>query len=84
MNPLLSTHVGTFFPFGQSEQTSYGKCQEDQAAGLEITGQIPLTIALGERCFAGQLSGLDETAVKEYLVEHLHWEVVDQHGETQA
>ncbi|KAM0544970.1 hypothetical protein ACHAPJ_011550 [Fusarium lateritium] len=74
-------HVGTFFPFGQSEQTSCGKCQEDQAAGLEITGQIPLTIALAERYFAGQLPGLDETAVKEYLVEHLHWEVVDQHGQ---
>lgn len=48
-------HVGTFAPLGQSEKTRCGKCQEDQAARTEITGQIPLTIALIERYFAGVL-----------------------------
>ncbi|KAJ3538313.1 hypothetical protein NM208_g5955 [Fusarium decemcellulare] len=73
-------HVGTFSPFGQEEGTSCGKCQEDQAAGIEITGQIPLTIALAERYFAGQLSSLDEEDVKAYLQVNLHWEVIDKDG----
>lgn len=73
-------HVGTFFPFGQGSDTSCGKCKDDQSDGLEITGQIPLTISLVERYFAGQLSGLDVDAVEDYLVKYLHWEVVDQNG----
>lgn len=74
-------HVGTFSPFGQDEETSCGKCKDDQAAGLEITGQIPLTIALAERYFAGQLPSLEEEDVKAYLTKNLHWEVVDQNGQ---
>ncbi|KAL2672722.1 hypothetical protein Neosp_013436 [[Neocosmospora] mangrovei] len=74
-------HVGTFSPFGQGDETSCGKCKEDQADSLEITGQIPLTIALAERYFAGQLRSLEEDDVKAYLTEHLHWEVVDQNGQ---
>lgn len=74
-------HVGTFSPFGQDEETSCGRCKEDQAADLEITGQIPLTIALAERYFAGQLDSLEEAHVKAYLLKNLHWEVVDQKGE---
>ncbi|KAI8651642.1 Tyrosinase [Fusarium keratoplasticum] len=74
-------HVGTFSPFGQDEETSCGKCKEDQAAGLEISGQIPLTIALAERYFAGQLPSLEEEDVKDYLTKNLHWEVVDQNGQ---
>ncbi|KAJ4313585.1 hypothetical protein N0V84_009342 [Fusarium piperis] len=70
-------HVGTFSPFGQEEETSCRKCKKDQTAGLEITGQIPLTIALAERYFAGQLPSLEEDDVKAYLTKHLHWEVVD-------
>ncbi|KAI1057476.1 hypothetical protein LB507_011584 [Fusarium sp. FIESC RH6] len=73
-------HVGTFSPFGQGSDTSCGKCKDDQADGLEITGQIPLTISLVERYFAGQLSSLDVDAVENYLVQYLHWEVVDQNG----
>ncbi|KAM5360882.1 hypothetical protein ACJZ2D_013449 [Fusarium nematophilum] len=73
-------HVGTFSPFGQAEETSCGKCQEDQAARVEITGQIPLTIALAERYFAGQLPSLGEEDVKTYLQTNLHWEVVDKDG----
>jgi len=73
-------HVGTFYPFGQGSDTSCGKCKDDQSDGLEITGQIPLTISLVERYFAGQISGLDVDAVEDYLVQYLHWEVVDQNG----
>lgn len=73
-------HVGTFSPLGQPEDTRCGKCQQDQAARTEITGQIPLTIALVERYFAGALSSLDENDVISYLQKNLHWEVVDRLG----
>ncbi|KAF4956040.1 hypothetical protein FSARC_11692 [Fusarium sarcochroum] len=58
-------HVGTFNPLGQSDDTGCGKCQQDQEAGTEITGQIPLTIALAERYFAGELGSLGEQDVQE-------------------
>lgn len=74
-------HVGTFSPLGQSEDTACGKCQRDQAAGTEITGQIPLTIALAERYFAGELDSLLEEDVIKYLQTNLHWEVVDKEGQ---
>jgi tyrosinase len=74
-------HVGTFNPLGASEDTACGKCQQDQAAGTEITGQIPLTIALAERYFAGALDSLEEGDVITYLKKHLHWEVVDDQGQ---
>jgi tyrosinase len=73
-------HVGTFSPLGQPEETKCGKCQLDQAACTEITGQIPLTIALVERYFAGVVDSLDEDDVITYLQKNLHWEVVDRHG----
>lgn len=73
-------HVGTFSPLGQPEETRCGKCQQDQRARTEITGQIPLTIALVERYFAGAMDSLDEGDVITYLQKNLHWEVVDKHG----
>lgn len=73
-------HVGTFTPLGQSVDTGCGKCQRDQAARTEITGQIPLTIALVERYFAGMLDGFSENQVVEYLKQNLHWEVTDASG----
>jgi tyrosinase len=74
-------HVGTFTPLGQSEATACSKCQRDQAAGTEITGQIPLTIALAERYFAGQLNSLQEEDVIKYLQVNLHWEAVSEEGQ---
>ncbi|CAM1509015.1 Fc.00g027540.m01.CDS01 [Cosmosporella sp. VM-42] len=79
--PVSPYHVGTFAPLGQSEATACGKCQRDQAAGTEITGQIPLTISLAERYFAGWLPSLSEVDVIKYLQENLHWEVVNDRGE---
>ncbi|KAF7563483.1 hypothetical protein G7046_g620 [Stylonectria norvegica] len=78
--PVSPHHVGTFAPLGQSSETGCGKCQRDQAAHTEITGQIPLTIALVERYFAGWLPSLEEADVIEYLQKNLHWEVVDEQG----
>ncbi|KAF7556599.1 hypothetical protein G7Z17_g1343 [Cylindrodendrum hubeiense] len=74
-------HIGTFSPLGQSEETGCEKCQHDQAAATEITGQIPLTIALAERYFAGELDSLLKEDVIKYLQTNLHWEVVDKQGQ---
>jgi tyrosinase len=74
-------HVGTFAPLGQSEDTACSKCQSDQTASTKITGQIPLTIALAERYFAGQLESFQEEDVIEYLKVNLHWEVTNKEGQ---
>lgn len=73
-------HIGTFSPLGQEGDTGCGKCKDAQAAGMAVTGQIPLTIALAERYFAGELGSLSENDVVPYLQMHLHWEVVDKTG----
>ena len=78
--PVSPHHVGTFSPLGQPSETKCGKCQDDQNALTEVTGQIPLTIALAERYFAGLLPSLKEEDVISFLQEHLHWEVVDKDG----
>lgn len=74
-------HVATFSTFGQTGDTGCKKCQEDQAAKLEVTGQIPLTLGLVERYLSGQVDGLDVTSVEEYLKQHLHWRVTTRGGE---
>ena len=74
--PISPTHVGTFAPLGQPSTTGCGKCQADQRDRTQITGQIPLTIALAERYLAGIISDLGEESVKPYLTENLHWRVV--------
>lgn len=68
-------HVGSFVPFGQSDDTSCGNCQEQQDARLEITSQIPLTIALVERYLAQIIPDLREETVVPYLTKNLHWRV---------
>lgn len=64
---VMPYHVGKFSRLGQPEESGCGKRQQDQEAHTEITGQIPLTIALVERYFAGALESLDEADVIEYL-----------------
>ena len=71
--PFSPHYVGTFYPFGQDADTQCEKCKEDQADHLEITGQIPLTVALMERYLAGMLRNLDVGPVTEYLKQNLHW-----------
>ncbi|OTB03798.1 hypothetical protein M426DRAFT_12300 [Hypoxylon sp. CI-4A] len=73
-------HVGTFSTFGQNENTGCAKCKVSRAAGHKVTGQIPLTIALAERYFAGLLDSLEPEDVTEYLKVNLHWEVVTGDG----
>ena len=69
-------YVGLFSPLGQGENTGCEKCQEDQRDRLEVTGQIPLTIALLERLLADIIENLDESTVERFLSENLHWRVV--------
>ncbi|KAL9100136.1 MAG: hypothetical protein Q9163_004452 [Psora crenata] len=78
--PSAPTHVGTFAPLGQSSDTECGKCQDDQRDHTQVTGQIPLTIALIERYLAGIIDDLSEESVVPYLTENLHWRVVKADG----
>ena len=76
MWPLHAYHVGTFSPLGQGEETACSKCQDDQADHTEVTGQIPLTIALVERYLGRTISDITEATAVPYLRDHLHWRVV--------
>ena len=76
---VVPTHVGTFNPLGQPQDTACEKCQAGQAANLEVTGQIPLTVALVERYLAGVVGDLTPESVVPYLQEHLHWRVTKVH-----
>jgi len=79
-NPALYildlNHVAAFSTLGQDRKTGCTKCKVDQAARLEVTGQIPLTLALAERYQAGLIDGLTPEVVEPYLAENLHWRVV--------
>jgi len=73
--PVSPHHVGTFTPFGQASGTGCENCKNQQAEHLEITGQIPLTVALIERYLAGIVQDISAETVVPYLTEHLHWRV---------
>ncbi len=73
--PFDANHVGTFTALGDSGDTGCEKCQTDQVANVQITGQVPLTIALLERFLAGIVPNLSKDAIVPYLQEHLHWRV---------
>ena len=49
--------------------------QDDQERDLEVTAQIPLTLALIERYLAGKISDIGPHTVVEYLKAALHWRV---------
>lgn len=68
-------HVGAFVTLGQDETTGCEKCQQDQADHTQVTGQIPLTLALTERYLAQLLPDLSEDSVIPYLKQNLHWKV---------
>lgn len=74
--PLSPNWVGTFAPLGQRPDTQCGKCKDQQDDKVEVTGQIPLTIALIERYLAGTLEKFDEETITAYLTRNLHWRVV--------
>jgi len=70
------TYVGIFDPLGQSRDTGCSKCVDDQRDHTQVTGQIPLTLALVERYLAGIIKDLSPEAVVPYLTKELHWRVV--------
>ena len=74
--PISPHHVGTFVPLGQRQGTGCQKCQGDQRDHVEITGQIPLTLALVECYLAGILPDLNEDRVIKYLTKNLHWNIL--------
>lgn len=77
MWPFNPNFVGNFSPLGQKPNTSCGRCQDQQTNNVEVTGQIPLTIALIERYLAGTLDKFDDqTTVEAYLTKNLHWRVL--------
>jgi tyrosinase len=73
--PMSPHHVGSFAPFGQASNTICGNCKGQQESRLEITSQIPLTIALVERYLAQLIPDLSKETVVPYLTENLHWRV---------
>ena len=83
-NPQLyvanPTHVGAFSTFGQDEHTKCAKCLESQATKMQVTGQIPLTIALVERYLAGHVDGITLDDVVPFLQKNLHWRVTNLDG----
>lgn len=73
--PMSPHHVGSFAPFGQASNTICGNCKGQQESRLEITSQIPLTIALVERYLAQLIPDLRAETVTPYLTKNLHWRV---------
>ncbi|SLM36604.1 Uncharacterised domain, di-copper centre [Lasallia pustulata] len=73
--PFDPNHVGTFTVLGDSADTGCDKCRRDQHSNLQVTGQIPLTIALAERYLAHHLDDLTPNSVVPYLQKNLHWRV---------
>ena len=84
-NPALyifnHNHVAAFSTLGQGRETGCEKCKVDQAERIEVTGQIPLTLALVERYQAGLLDGLTPEVVEPYLAQNLHWRVVTRNAQ---
>uniref|UniRef100_L2GER5 tyrosinase n=1 Tax=Colletotrichum fructicola (strain Nara gc5) TaxID=1213859 RepID=L2GER5_COLFN len=81
--PTQHSHVGVFATFGQNENTACRNCQEGRARGQQITGQIPITLALVERYLAGMVDSLAPADVIPYLQKNLHWRVALVNGEVQ-
>ena len=73
--PVSPNQVGTFAVLGQPQDISCVKCLQDQHDHMQVTGQIPLTLALVERYFAEILPDLTEDTVVLYLTQNLHWRV---------
>ena len=67
--------VGTFSILGETVGTGCKKCDKDREEQLQITGQVPLTLALAERYLAGQIENLTPEKVVPYLQTNLHWRV---------
>jgi tyrosinase len=73
-------HVATFSTFGSDEVTGCESCKKGQEARLQVTGQIPITLALVERYFAAKINSITPDDVIPYLQKNLHWRVTDKYG----
>ena len=73
--PVSPNHVGAFSVLGAPEDSGCAKCQEDRENRVEVSGQIPLTIALAERYLAEKIDDLTPASVRPYLQQNLHWRV---------
>lgn len=81
--PMQHSHVSVFATFGQNSETACRRCQEGRASGQQISGQIPITLALVERYLAGMVDSLTPEDVIPYLQKNLHWRVALASGELQ-
>lgn len=68
-------NVGKLTVLGDTPDTGCGKCKSDRDRQLQITGQIPLTLALTERYLTHELDDLTPEKVIPYLQKNLHWRV---------
>lgn len=73
--PLSPHFVGLFAPLGQAVGTGCEACQTAQDEKLQVTGQIPLTVALMERYIAQMIPDMTVDTVVPYLAKNLHWRV---------
>jgi tyrosinase len=68
--------VGRVSILGRSPETKCGKCQNDIAGSLMVSGTVPLTSALlGDIIDGGRLSSLEPEDVVPYLKANLKWKV---------
>lgn len=73
--PASPYYVGSFAPMGQDSETGCAKCKQEQSERLQVTGQIPLTLALMERYLAQLIPDLSVATVVDFLTKNLHWRV---------
>ncbi len=73
--------VGRVTVLGRASSTPCGKCQDDAASDLQVTGTVPLTLALLQDNAAGHLQNLDSANVVPYLRDNLKYRVTLFGGE---
>lgn len=75
--PTSASSVGRVSILGRLPETECAKCRADTAAGLMVSGTVPLTMALLREIVEGEggLEGLGEDEVVPFLREELRWKV---------
>jgi tyrosinase len=78
--PFEYNTVGRFTVLGRAADTPCGKCADDAADGLVITGTVPLTSALLQDIVAEKIGSLDGGEVIPHLEKNLHWRIAGFDG----